>query len=147
MDYPFSRRDRFRIMAVLSGAQELLVLVTLLFAICGEVWGKQLSGGGDQGIWFLAIRILLMTALIAIPLMQWAALYKSRRQIPAAIVLLVLSWGVIVAGFSILPHFRAAAFSPVGLLVAAGLAIVAHATYFQRLRCFCLRADLVLRSS
>jgi hypothetical protein len=143
--YPFSRRERFRIVAAWSVAQAVLFLVVFLFGVFGLKYGKMLAA--EDFATLLVMKVGLLLALIVAPLMQWGALYRSRRRMHAAGALFAAGWLVLVVVMSVSgPSFIAALFSPVGLLLAAGLAAGLYAAYFSALRRVCLKEDLVLRS-
>ena len=144
--YPISRLERFGIVAIWSIAQELLVLVTLLLSIAGMEWGVLLAGGNNHGARIFTLGATLMVPLIGIPMMQWAALFRSRRQALKARALWLVSWCVFVIGIGIWPRLSIAAFSLANLALAA-LAIVSHVIYFQGLRRICQKADLVFQSA
>jgi hypothetical protein len=144
--YPFSRHERFRILALWSVMLELLALVVLFFGICGEAWGQSLAKNNFDAR--LVMETGLLLACIISPVAQWGAFYRSRRRIYVANALYVVSWIAIVAVISWSdPRFLAAIFSPVGLLAAAALAFGLHFAYFSNLRRICQKTDLVLRGS
>lgn len=145
--YPFSRRERFGIVAIWSIAQELLLLVTVLFSAGGMAWGALLAGGNRQGDGLAAAAAALTVSLIGIPVIQLASLYRSRRQVLRARALWLSSWCVFVVGIGFWPMPAIAAFPLAYWALAAALGVVSHVIYFQGLRRTCLKADLVFQAA
>jgi hypothetical protein len=145
--YPVSRRGRFRILTVWLAAQELLLLVTVLCAVSGFIFGRNLEDHNQAGPDAFVVTVILVWALILIPGALWAGLYRSRGQMRRAGVLYFLSWcGLVATPLLSKVSWLPTVFSPVGLVLTAALIVILHAIYWQRVRSICLKADLVLRS-
>jgi hypothetical protein len=143
--YPFSRSERFHIVALWSLAQEALFVTNLLAGIGGEKLGEVLAGNPFDARMVSAVCLLL--ALIIIPIAQWGAVCRSRCHRHVAQAFNVVAGGIIVLMLSgALDLLLRAFFSTSGLSIGIAVVIGLHAAYLAGLRRVCLKADLVFRS-